>query len=61
VAWITERKKAADAAAESAEAARLNAQALIDAESAQMYVIHLGSNIETIFHLGLLALRHRPL
>src|SRR5262245_35785334 len=49
---LRDAKKAADAAAEGAEAARLNAQALIDAESAQMYVIHLGSNIEAIFQLG---------
>jgi hypothetical protein len=49
---LGDAKKAADAAAEGAEAARLNAQALIDAESAQMYVIHSGSNIETIFQLG---------
>jgi hypothetical protein len=43
---------AAKAAIEGAAAARLNAQALIDAESAQMYVIHLGSNIETMFLHG---------
>src|SRR5262249_41825656 len=49
---LGDAKKAADAAAEGAGAARLNAQALIDAESAQMYVIHLGSNIEKIFQLG---------
>jgi hypothetical protein len=43
---------AARAAIESADAARLNAQALIDAESAQVYVVLLHSDIEKMFQLG---------
>ena len=49
---LVDAKKAADAAAEGAEAARLNAQSLVDAESAQMYYIQTGSNIEQMFTIG---------
>jgi hypothetical protein len=42
-------KQAADAATAGAKAAEVNAQAVIDAESAKLYVVHLESNISDIF------------
>jgi hypothetical protein len=49
---LIDAKKAARAAQDSADAAKLNAQALINSESAQMYVIMGDSNIESLFQIG---------
>ncbi len=49
---LVNAKQAADAAAHGAKAAETNAQALIDAESAKVYVVDLDSNIPQIFRIG---------
>jgi hypothetical protein len=49
---LVDAKQAADAATQGAKAAETNAQALIDAESAQVYVVILESNISHIFKMA---------
>jgi hypothetical protein len=49
---LIDAKKAAEAAEKSASAAKLNAQALIDAEAAQMYLVIEKSNVERMYQLG---------
>jgi hypothetical protein len=49
---LVDAKQAADAATQGAKAAETNAQALIDAESAKVYVVDLDSNIARILHIG---------
>jgi hypothetical protein len=49
---LIDAKHAADAATKGAKAAELNAQALIDAESAQMYFVQDSSNIDKLYQLG---------
>jgi len=49
---LVNAKQAADAAAHGAKAAETNAQAVIDAESAKVYVVGLKSNIPQILDIG---------